>query len=133
VAQRVKVLDEVILDLGSPQGILTLGRKCPTVAKTRWIHAVDVLHFVLQYADDVNKVRTVLEQEPVPDNLKTLYSMLSPLSLSPGTIQTRNHKLYEVMPIAHATSHEFREVRNVLSDDEDLEFLMQLQRNSSHH
>jgi DNA-binding PadR family transcriptional regulator len=55
--------------------------------------------------------------------------MILSLILFSGSMEMRGRKLYEVMPMAHETLREFREVRNVLSDDEDLEFLVQLQRN----
>jgi hypothetical protein len=138
VAQRVQVFDEMIRDLRSPQGVGILGRKCPTVVKTEWIYDIEALHFVLQDANNVNTVPTVLEQEAVPDKFKIFYRMGLHLMLFSGSMKTRGRKLYEVMPISHETLCRFLEVRNMLSDDEDPEifnaittqFVTQLKANS---
>jgi hypothetical protein len=100
LARYVEVLNEVIHNLRSPQGIVIFGRKCPAVVKTRWIYAVEVLHFVLQHMGDVNTARTVFEREAVPDNFKTFYRMLLPLRLFFGSMGMKGCKLYELMPIA---------------------------------
>jgi hypothetical protein len=98
VARRVKVVDEVIRDLRSSQGIVILGRRCPTVVMTRWIYAVEVLHYILQYAEDVDTVPTVSEQGIVPDNFKALSRMFLPLRCFSGSMETRGRRLYEVTP-----------------------------------
>jgi hypothetical protein len=91
------------------------------IAKTQWIYAREALLFVLQYAEDVSTVRTVLKQKVVLDNFNTLYHTLLPLRLFSGSMEAKGGKLSEVMPIMHESLYGLREVRNMLFHGEDLE------------
>jgi hypothetical protein len=120
VAQRIVQLDQIIHDLRSPEGTAIVGRKCPKIVRTRWIYAVEVLYFVLRYEEDVNTVLTVFNREPVPESFRNLYRLLLPLRLFSESMEARERKLYEVIPVANETLHQFRQVRMELRDDEDL-------------
>jgi hypothetical protein len=50
VSARIELLNEFVDDLRSPEGLAIVGRKCPTLVKTRWIYAADVLEFILRIA-----------------------------------------------------------------------------------
>jgi hypothetical protein len=69
VSARISLLNEFVDDLRSGEGLAIAGRKCPTLVKTRWIYAADVLHFILCYHEDVN---SALSHNPVPTMLKGL-------------------------------------------------------------
>jgi hypothetical protein len=123
VASRINLLTEFIQDLRSPIGMDILHRKCPSLVRTRWIYAVDVLRFILERRELVSTVRNLTGHDPIPDNFVTLYWILLPLKLFSLSMETRSRKLSEVLPIAQETLREFQMVRERIEHEEDIEIL----------
>jgi hypothetical protein len=120
---RVTLLNEFISDLRSSEGLEIMGRKCPTMVKTRWIYTSDVLTFILRYRDDVNSVRSAVFHSPLPKTFKRLHWVLLPLKLFSLAVEAKDRKLHEVIPLSREVLRQFQIVRSLLMDDEDLHIL----------
>jgi hypothetical protein len=73
VAPIIAMVNDVITDLQTPDGIPIMGRCCPTDVKTRWIYLVDVPRYILSYRGIENEVRSVLEHDPIPESFTRSY------------------------------------------------------------
>jgi hypothetical protein len=110
VPARIALLNEFIDDLQSPEGLAIVGRKCPTLVKTRWIYAVDVRNFIFCYRDDVNSVQSTLFHNPVPTTFKRLYCILLPLKLFSRLVEARDRKLHEIILLSREVNKDFQAV-----------------------
>jgi hypothetical protein len=123
VSQRMEILNDVITDLRSEKGIEILRRKCPTLVKTRWIYAVDVLRFILCRRANVEAVRFFFLHDAIPDSFQTLYWIFLPLKLFSRFMEARDRKLYEVFPLVREILCQFQTIRKRLTDGDDLKIL----------
>jgi hypothetical protein len=81
LSEGMALLNKFIRDLRSQAEEHILQRKCPRLARTRWVCAVDVLRFILKREEVVNEVRVLLAQISIPNSLVSLYWILFPLKL----------------------------------------------------
>jgi hypothetical protein len=87
VSARIALLNESVNDLRSPEALAVVQRKCPTLVKTRWICAADVLDFILLYRGEV---RSALFHNPFPTMFKRLDWTLPPLKLFSRAVEARD-------------------------------------------
>jgi hypothetical protein len=123
VSARIALLNEFVYGLRSPEGLTIAEGKCPTLVKTRWIYAADVLDFIFRYRNDVNFVRSALFHNPVPTMFKRLYWILLSLNLFSRAVEARDQKLHEAIPLSREVIPEFQAVRAPLGDDDDVHIL----------
>jgi hypothetical protein len=123
VSARIALLHELVDDLRPSEELAIAGRKYPTLVKTRWIYAADVLHFILCYRDDVNSVQSAFFHNPVPTLFKKLYWILLPLKLLSRAVEPRDRKLHEIIPLSRGATKKFQTVRALLRDDDDVHIL----------
>jgi hypothetical protein len=117
------VLNDVIADLRTDRGVEILCRKCHTLGKMRWIYAVDVLRFVLCRNDAVETVRFFFSHNAIPDSLQTRYWIFLPLNLFLRSMEARDRKLYEVLPLSREVISQFQTIPQRLVEDEDIAIL----------
>jgi hypothetical protein len=67
------MVNDVTTDLQTLDETTIMGRRCPTFVKTRDVYLVDVLGHILYYRGTANKVRGVLEHDPMQESLTRLY------------------------------------------------------------
>jgi hypothetical protein len=114
----IALLNKFVDDLRSPEGLVIVGGKCPTLVKTRWIYVTDVLDFILRYRDDVNSMRSTLFHNPVPTMFQRRYWILLLLKLFSHAVEARKRKLHEIIPLSREVIKEFQIVRALLRDED---------------
>jgi hypothetical protein len=111
VAPIIAMVNEVTTDLQTPGRIAIMGRRCPTLVKTRWVYLVDVLRDILFYCGTVNELHRILEHGPKPESLIQLYWILLSLKLFSLAIECRERQLHEVLPLAAEAMRECDQIR----------------------
>jgi hypothetical protein len=121
--ERMALLNEFIRDLRSVRGEQILQCKYPTLVRTRWVYVADVFRFILKRREAVNEVRNLLEQSSIPDSLVCLYWILFSFKLFSLSMESRDRKLGEVLPIVRETVREFQMLKSRIKEDEDMEMI----------
>jgi hypothetical protein len=122
-APLVEEINECIQDLQTTPGREIMGRRCPTLVKTRWVYLVDVLHYFLLYRDLVKEVRAHFHRSPIPESFRSLYWIFLPLQLFSLSVAARSRKLYEIIPLIMEVVREFRDVAERLGSAPEKEIL----------
>jgi hypothetical protein len=63
------MVNDVITDLQTPEGIAIYESALPDACKTRWVYLLDVRRYTLSYRGIGNEVCDVFEHDPIPELL----------------------------------------------------------------
>jgi hypothetical protein len=110
VALGIAMVNGVITDLQTSDGIAIMDRRCPTLEKTRWVYLVDVLRYILSYRGIINEVRGILEHDPTPESFTRLYWIILPLKLFSLAAECRECKFHGEFPLAAEVAREFDQI-----------------------
>jgi hypothetical protein len=100
-------ISTIVSFLRTRNSIETIGEKCPTPVRTRWIYIVEIIQWIYQREEIVLQCLHRANQVLLTEAIRSLYLVLIPLYLFSLVIERKETKLCDVIPILFEMQRQF--------------------------
>jgi hypothetical protein len=118
IADVMATLPGITQALRSPAAQEIIGKRCPSIVRTRWVYLVDILGFICRHFESIQTFLVLADTAQIPVTYAQAHILLLPLALFSRVMETRSRLLADVIPAAREVLREWREIKELFGDSD---------------